>query len=370
MAKRVAFGLAKEEAVAKIIVNHILSERQRLGLLPPEPNAGLAAAARETAMWFAAESDSRDETLDYLQQRCAEQPGGDCTSWILRLAYGRHVWPVDVEPSEIAKDLIDRVGLSEIVGFRDLDYLAIGSCHAVLDRSGNPVEASTNNQGHEFGYALVVAYAADGNGMIVDRLNERRQKVGVSPLRIFVPLRELTRKFITSFTADEANAALSYEAQNHGYLTEGWRVRLHYGGSYARFTPGTEISVSNHGQHRNFVAETEMVNIIAMQLLKDWPVLLRPDWQDIGIATSVKNHPELGGLNFHAEFVIGWRIPLDADRPSHFPPPIDQDGNQSTSVDLHTRGGSEQEVDSMLGPVYQEPQPKPQRRRGWWPFRS
>ena len=216
-------GQTKEKAVFKIIINHILSERQKLNLIAPEPNAGLTAAAGETAMWFAAEDKFEDKIVEYLTESLAKQTGMESASWILRLAYGRHIWPADVEPSEIANDLIDRVGLSEIVGFRDLDYLAIGSCHAVLDQSGNPVEALTNSKGDQFGYALVVAYASDGNGLIVDRINQRRQRFGAAPLQISVPLRGMTRKFISSFTADEAGAALSHEAQSHGYLTEGWK---------------------------------------------------------------------------------------------------------------------------------------------------
>ena len=170
----------------------------------------------------------------------------------------------------------------------------------------------------------------------------------------------MARKFIPLSTADEAGDSLFDEAQTSGYATDGWRVRLDYSGSYSKFPSGGETSV----------AESEMADIIATQLIKDWPTLLRPDWQDIGIATGVKNHPELGGLNFQAEFVIGWRMPFDAERPAHFPPPINQEGNPSTPVDASSRRGGEDGCDALSSPVYREPQPKPQRRRGWWPFRS
>ena len=226
--------------------------------------------------------------------------------------------------------MIERVGLSEVVSFPALDYLGIGSCHAVLDRSGNPVEI-TGGHPDRFGYALVVAYATDGNSIIVERINERREKVGAAPLQMSAPLREMARKFIALSPADEAGDSLSDEAQICGYGTDGWRVRLDYSGSYAKFPRGGET----------FVAEPEMADIMAAQLVKDWPTLLRPDWQDIGIVTGVKNHPELGGLNFQAEFVIGWRIPFDAERPAHFLPPIDQEGNPSTSVDASSRRGGE-----------------------------
>ena len=349
----------KEAAISDIVVGHILSERERLGLPAPAANSGLGAAARDTAVWFAEEEDFEDEILEYLRRSCAQQPGNANSSLSLGLAYGRHIWPADADPSEIAKEMIERIGLSEVVSFPSLDYLAIGSCFAVLDQSGNPVEI-TGGQPDSFGYVLVIAYATDGNGMIVDRINERRERVGAAPLQISVPLREMARKFIALPSAVEAGDSLYAEAQSHGYAADGWRVRLDYSGSYAKFPSGGETPV----------AEPEMADIIGTQLVNEWPTLLRPDWQDIGIATDVTNHPELEGLNFHAEFVIGWRIPFDAERPAHFPPPIDHEGNPSTSVDADTRRGGEDRSDTLRGPEYREPQPKPQRRRGWWPFRS
>ena len=189
---------------------------------------------------------------------------------------------------------------------------------------------------------VVVTYATDGSSMIVDRINQRRERVGAASLQISVPLREMARKFITMSSFDEAADSLDEEAQSHGYGTGGWTVRMYYGGSYTKFPSGGETSIT----------ETEMADIIATQLIKEWSVLLRPDWQDIGIAGRVGNHPELGGLSFQVEFVVGWRIPPNAERPAHFPRPIDLHGNP------------------IRDPVHQELQPKPQQRSGWWPFRS
>ena len=349
----------KEAAILGIVADHILSERKRLDLPAPASNSGLRVAARDTAIWLAGEEDFKDKILEYLHQRYAEQPGNANLVLFLSLAYGKHVWPVDADPSEIAKDLIKISRLSTLVSFPTLDYWGAGSCFAVLDRSGNSVEI-TGGQPDGFGYALVVAYATDGNGMIVDRINERRGKVGAASLQISTPLREMARKFITLSSADEVGNSLFDEALSYGYAAEGWRFRLDYRGSYAKFPSGPEA----------VIAEPEMADIVAMQLIKDWPALLRPDWQDIGIATGVKNHPALGGLNFHAEFVIGWRIPFDAERPAHFPPPMDQESNPATSVDASSRRSGEDGSDASSGPVYTEPKPKPQQRRGWSPFRS
>ena len=349
----------KDIAILIIIRDFILSERERQGLLAPVPSTELSNAARETAIWLASGEASEDEIYEYLKDRCAEQSGSANSIWFPGLAYGRHLWPADAESIEIAIDLIEMIGLSEIAQLPVLDYLGMSSTFAVLDQSGNPVEVS-GGQPHSFGYALVVAYASDGNTAIVDRINDRRERVGVDALQMSVPLREMARKFMTLSSSDEAGDSLYEEAQISGYATEGWRVRTHYGGSYAKFPGGSESSV----------AEPEMADIVATQLVEDWPTLLHPDWLDIGVATGVKDHPTLGGLNFQAEFVIGWRIPFDADRPDHFPPPTDEGGNPSTPVEADAGLGGNKALDDLLGPVYREPDPKPQRRRGWWPFSS
>ena len=126
----------KEAAILGIVADHILSERKRLDLPAPASNSGLRVAARDTAIWLAGEEDFKDKILEYLHQRYAEQPGNANLVLFLSLAYGKHVWPVDADPSEIAKDLIKISRLSTLVSFPTLDYWGAGSCFAVLDRSG------------------------------------------------------------------------------------------------------------------------------------------------------------------------------------------------------------------------------------------
>ena len=163
----------------------------------------------------------------------------------------------------------------------------------------------------------------------------------------------MARRFRALRSADEARESLSQEAQICGYATSGWRVRLDYSGSYAKFPRGI----------RALVAEPEMADIVVAQLVEDWPTLLRPDWQDIGIAIGVVNHPELGGLNFQAEYVIGWRIPFDAERPAHFPPPTDQESKPSTAVEGSDRRGGKDCSDAQRNPLCRELQPRLIRRR-------
>ena len=347
----------KDTAIQNIVIDYILSEREKLGLPAPAPSIELGAAARDTAEWLASEEDPEDRILDYLSARVAERIRN--TTFILfpELACGRNLWPANAEPSEIARDLIELAGLSEVASFPALDYLGISSSCGYYDQSRNSVEVS-GGQPVGFGYALMVAYASDGNRAIVDRINEKRRGVGVAPLQVSASLLDMARKFVPVPYDDVTRDVISREAELSGYFVEGWRVRLDYLGSYVKFPSCGE----------NSVAEPQMAEIIASQLVREWPTLLRPDWQDIGIATGVKNHPSLGGLNFQAEFVIGWRIPDDAERPAHFPPPIDSGGSPITTNEESTRRDSNGKIDALRGPVYREPQPKPQRRRGWWPF--
>ena len=332
----------KDAAISNTILEYLLSEREKLGLLPPDPHSGLAAAARDTAVWLAREEDVEETIYEYLKQRFSEQPHSADSIWFLELAYSRHVWPASAEPPEVSKDLIERIGLSEVANTPALDYLAVGSAY------GTPGVSEGITEG--FGYAVVVAYATDGTNMVVDRINQKRAAAGAVPLQISLPLRSMARKFITLSSADEAGDSLFEESQAFAYATEGWQVRLDYRGSYAKFPPmGTPVSAS------------AMADVVADQLLEDCPTLLRPDWQDVGIATRVYNHPDLDRPEFQTEFVVGWRIPFGSERPAHFPPPVDLEGNPVTPDDASTQGSHPGEAGTS---------PQSQRRRRWWPFGS
>ena len=180
----------KETAILDIILDHILSARERQGLPAPTSVTGFSAAAGDTATWFAGEEDFEDAIYDYLRQRCVHHLGSPLPIWTLRLVYGRHVWPADTEPSAIARDMSEWLNLSEILDAPALDYLGIGSSYGILDESGSPVQVS-GGQPHRFGYAVVIAYATDGSGILVDRINMQRELVGAAPLRISRPLQEM-----------------------------------------------------------------------------------------------------------------------------------------------------------------------------------
>ena len=347
----------KETAILAIILDHILSARERQGLPAPTAVTGFSAEAGDTATWFAGEDDFEDAIYDYLRQRCVHHLGNPLPIWTLRLVYGRHVWPADTEPSAIARDMSEWLNLSEILDAPALDYLGIGSSYGILDESGSPVQVS-GGQPHRFGYAVVIAYATDGSGILVDRINMQRELVGAAPLRISRPLKEMARKYIGLPTADEAGNSLLQDVQDYGYLTEGLRARIHYNGVYTKLSASGETPI----------LEEEVADALALELLNQaGPTLVRSDWQDIGIATAIRNYPELGGLAANAEFVIGWLIPFDAERPAHFPPPIYPIGGPSSPPDTMAQPTNEAELDRLLGPAYQEEPPEP-RRRPWWPF--
>ena len=233
----------KDTAILNIILNHILSGRERLGSLASTRIAGFSVAAGDTAIWFAGEKkDYEDKIYDYLAQRCAHHPRTASSTWAVRLTYGRNVWPIDTEPSAVARDMIEGMDLSKSLNASAMDYLGLGSSRGILDDSGTPVQVS-GSQPHEFGYALVIAYATDGSGMIVDRINKQRERVGVAPLTISVPLREMARKYIGLTTADEAGQSLSRDVRDFGYLTEGWQAGFDYIGAHAKLLATGETPI-------------------------------------------------------------------------------------------------------------------------------
>ena len=270
----------------------------------------LAAAAKDTADWLSAEENYEDGIVDYFKQRCLQQPGYGYSIFFPNLTYCRDTWPINAASSDITKDMIEKMKICEVAGTANIDYLGIGSGFAVIDQSGEVVQAN-GGQPAKFGCSLVVAYATDGNVKIVDRINKRRKAVGVNPLQVSTSLRGMARKFIKLATYDEARDSLWADAQAFGYAMPGQRVRLDYHGCYSKLPEGDMASVF----------EDEIADTIAAQLLTDCPSLLRPDWHDIGVATGVGRNPVSNELSLQAEYVVGWQIPADADRPAHFPPP-------------------------------------------------
>ncbi len=110
----------KDTTILNIILNHILSGRDRLDSMTPAPIAGFSVAAGDTATWFAGEKDYEDKIYGYLTQRCRHHLGTAVLSWAVQFTYVRDVWPIDTEPSAVARDMIERIDLSKSVsGFRD-----------------------------------------------------------------------------------------------------------------------------------------------------------------------------------------------------------------------------------------------------------
>ena len=334
--------LEKETAISNIILGHINTGREQLGLPAPTPLTSFAVAARDTVQWFAGEEYFEDKIEDYLKERCAHHLGKAHSSWFLQLAYGRHTWPVGAEPSAVAKEMIERIGLSGIVVAPRLDYLALGSCHAVLDHSGNAVQVS-GSQPDKFGYAVVIAYATDGSSMIVERINNQREAVDAAPLQISASLNAMVHKYVKSNTqtVTEKEDVLQQDIWDFGYLTEGWQGRFGYGGAYSRIPATQQMPLT----------QPQLADALTSELLVRFGhMLLRPDWQDIGIATAIGSSQQPNRVDAIAEFVLGWRIPFGSERPAHSPSPIPFQGDPSSLPKEH--------------------QAETRRKRSRWPFGS
>ena len=120
----------KEQAISQVIVDYSFQCEKGWDFSLPR-HSGLGAAARHTAFWFVARRVLRVPLTSTYEQRFSEQPQNRGLIWFLGLAYGGQIWPSSAEPPEVAKDMIERIGLSEVASTPALDYLAVGTAYPV-----------------------------------------------------------------------------------------------------------------------------------------------------------------------------------------------------------------------------------------------
>ena len=158
---------------------------------------------------------------------------------------------------------------------------------------------------------------SDANALVINYINEERAKVGSPPLEVSYHLRLLVRNYLAMYSEPEQSQILS-DLSECGHLEPGLTVRRAYAGAYAPIPPES-----------GDLSAWDVARIVATELLKTYgEVLLRPDWQDIGLAVRLDPvippvGPEVPSIM--AEYLVAWRLPEFVQRPAHFPPPIDDD---------------------------------------------
>lgn len=226
------------------------------------------------------------------------------------MAYYRETWPMHTPDEEIIE------GMTEVLcrQLSDLAYEDLGFGIAC---------GYTDDSHSRFGVFVAIGFGyTDGSAYAVKHINNARKAAGVPRLRIDYPLRLMARKYrpMADISDDET---LREDITQFGYLGPGWRVRYYFNGAHSPLLRDVLPEAFALEETNILMVEHDKIGeLAASALLADHQdILLRSDWQDIAVTTSVSG--TTGKENVQAEFLIAWKIPEDAERPSHFPPELE-----------------------------------------------
>ena len=233
------------------------------------------------------------------------------------VAYYRETWPMHTPDDEI------------------IDAMTAALCRQINDLTfedcGFGISCGYTDDSHtRFGVFLAIGYGnTDGSAYAVTHINKAREEAGVPTLRINYNLRLMARKYrpLADIPDDDM---LREDIALFGYVNPGWRVRYFFNGAHSPLLRNVlPEAFALEEANILMVEHDKMGELAASALLEEHRgILLRPDWQDIAVATSISGSK--GDEKVQAEFLIAWMIPEDAERPSHFPPEPEQVGEVSS----------------------------------------
>lgn len=296
----------KQSAIQELVQAAIIQKRKDLGIsqLMNSSPLGMAALSACQAMVEMEEPQSEQVYTDFRLAATSMGYKGVETG----MAYYRQTWSLDTPNERIAQHVLDYFGA--IAGEELWEDWGFG-----LSRGLFPDRPTDFGHGVVFG----VGYT-DGNALVTNYINEERVKAGVQPLELNHRLRNLVREYLAMESTPNIEQTRK-DVLERGYLTAGFTARWFHNGVYAAIPAGSgDLYVR------------DVTRLVADEFLRDkGELLLRADWQDIGIA--VRRDPLIppdssGAPSIMAEFLLGWRLPEDAGRPDHYPPPIDQHPRQ------------------------------------------
>ena len=311
--------LRKQRAIHDAITTAIVEKRRQLGLSQFMNSSALGKAALSMSESLVPMQNPQGEQIlsDY-QQRAKSfgfQGGG------VGVAYYRKVWPLDTHNEVITQDILNI-------------FLPTAGHDSWEDWGFGLSRGFDSEKPTEFCMCVVFGVGfSDGNALITDYVNEERVKAGVQPLELDYHLRRLSRDYLAMDTEPDSNRMLR-DIEQCDYSEPMSRIRLDHGGVYAPI-PGGDLSLY------------EVARLVADEFLRTRrDTLLCSDWQHVGFAVQLEPVLPPMGLrvpSIMSEYVIAWRLPPNAERPAHFPPPFDR----------------------MEQPIVETPQ---KRRAWWWPF--
>ena len=291
-------GKIRENNIGLGVIKAVSAIRSHRGLPEALGNSTLGMAAMRLSFDLAGSEMSPEQVKGEFSQRIREN---EYSGWVIA-PYYREVWPMDAADEEII------VGMADVL-CRQVDDVAyedfgLGITH------GYP-----NNDHSDFGVCIVMGFGCtDGSAYALARINEVRESAGVAPLEPLDSLRSIVRKYISMEKEPDADQ-FDRDMRESGYAgnaVSGMVVRQGYSGAYASIPEGIDVHTYE-----------DTGKLAASGLIRDHrDNLLRSDWQHVGIATRLVNHPT-HGRSVQAEIITAWQLPESLERPDHFPPPLD-----------------------------------------------
>ena len=275
--------------------------RLQQGLPNGLPRSVLGMAAyRITENFSEIEIDGPEQISDEFS-RFIREGEGEYEGWTA-IAYYRETWAMDTSDEEIISGMTER--LCQQVGGIAYEDFGFGITCGYVDDSHS-----------RFGVFIAIGYGlTDGSAYAVMRINQAREAARAPRLAIDPSLRAMARKYRPMATMPDDNI-INQDIIEYRYLNTGFRARYFFNGAHSPLLK--DLLPDAQG-----VLYADLGNLAADALLSDHnAVLLRSDWQDIAVTTSLSSTSETVGPRVQAEFLIGWRLPEGTERPSHFPPP-------------------------------------------------
>lgn len=343
----------KANDILNVVHDSLRARRRENGLSPLFNTEALGIAAQELSQPIATiEQPDLDASTSEYHKRVSEL---GYSAPEVSTGFYRQMVPLEIYHEDAAREILESIPEAVQSDVWE-DYGVGATTGAVAGRPG------------EFGLCVVFGFGyTDGHALVVQHINDERKKVGVPPLEIDDRLRRLSRSYLAMPSVPRQQ--LDVDMEGTGYHASGYRTRWAYNGAYIP-CPADLFDVGLNIR--------QIARVVADELLRvHRDLLLRPDWQHIGLALNrepVVPSEEPRVPSFLAEFVLGWRLSEKAKRPAHFPPPLESSRDRQVFI---APPGAEKNPElwrparlliDRPRPPKQRRQPRERRGRWWWPF--
>ena len=280
----------RQHKILNSVSEAVISRRAQQGFPKAITDSVLGnAALRITAKFAEVEIDGPEQVHSEFNQ-FIRQGEGEYQGWT-GIEYYRETWPMDTPDDEIISTMTE-VLCRQVSDFAYEDEGFGASC------------GYTDDSYSRVGVFIAIGYGCtDGSAHAVMRINQAREEAKVPRLTIDHSLRAMARKYRPMATTPD-DSTLRQDLIQYRYINPGFRARYFFNGSHSPFLK--DVLQDTVG----LLSYERLGDLAAAALLKDYEdILLRSDWQDIAVTTSLSSPSESEGPRVQSEFVIGWRMP-------------------------------------------------------------